>query len=73
MFKARSGEPDRDFCLDYTNIHSFVEVLRKDYPREKEKNWLKNRRAQRRSENMSQALLCVQHVEREHGQIQKPD
>lgn len=27
MFNARSSEPDRDFCLDYTNIHSFVEVL----------------------------------------------
>lgn len=27
MFKAGSGEPDGDFCLDYTNIHSFVEVL----------------------------------------------
>lgn len=27
MFKARAGEPDRDFCLDYTNIHSFAEVL----------------------------------------------
>lgn len=27
MFKTWSSEPDRDCCLDYTNIHSFSEVL----------------------------------------------
>lgn len=47
MFKARSCEPDRDFCLDYPNIHSFVEVLadpEERFPRRKRKELAKEQK-----------------------------
>lgn len=50
MFQTSASEPDGDFCLDYKNIQLCL-LLRKDYPRGKEENWLRNRRTERKHES----------------------